>query len=340
MRSKSVVLLGLALGCGAIASVGISQVMERNRQQGDPGDAATIFVALTDINVNEPLTPQNVKLEEWPKDKVPNGALTKLEEVQGKRVRYKLLAGEPIMSNKVAGSGEIGSASKDIPPGFRSMAVKVDAVSSSGSLILPGDHVDVLVYVTKNPSTGITDTSTRTILQNVTVFAVDTTTQALREKDETATALAAAKTITLLVTPAQAEKVTLASELGSLRLVLRSPEDNVAGESYGAKVSDIFGSSETNRAPDNSTAKDFLSFMRGAAQPEQSPTPPANAFTMVVIEGDQIREIQFDAGGHVPANASPTTDGRPAPPPTNTPKTIISPTPIKPSLPQTPVNAS
>src|SRR5437762_2394878 len=104
MRSKSIVLLGLALGCGAVASVGISQVMERNRQeQSAQGEFDRIFVAQSDININEPLTPQNVKLEEWPKALVPGGALTKLEEVSGKRVRYHLTKGEPILSSKLAG---------------------------------------------------------------------------------------------------------------------------------------------------------------------------------------------------------------------------------------------
>src|SRR4029079_3386555 len=116
MRSKSILLLTLALGCGLIASIGISQVMDRNKKQGPaPGETQTIFVALTDINPSDTLTAENIKLEEWPSGKIPNGALTKLEDVDGKRARTKLFAGEPILIGKL---GDETGASKNIPPGY------------------------------------------------------------------------------------------------------------------------------------------------------------------------------------------------------------------------------
>src|SRR5262245_9444705 len=117
MRSKSIVLLALALGCGLVASIGISQYMDaRNRGAGD-GERQPVFVAMADINPNEELTAQNIKLEEWPKAIVPAGALTKLEEVEGQRCRVKVYAGEPILSSKLLGADESIGAAKDIPPG-------------------------------------------------------------------------------------------------------------------------------------------------------------------------------------------------------------------------------
>ena len=90
MRSKSIVLLALGMGCGLVASIGISQFIESaNKVQPDAGERQPIFIALTDIAPHEELTAQNIKLEEWPKNIVPQGALTKLEEVEGKRSRMK-----------------------------------------------------------------------------------------------------------------------------------------------------------------------------------------------------------------------------------------------------------
>ena len=62
------------MGCGLVASIGISQVMDaRNKAGGDPGDKQGVFVAMLDIQANEELTAQNIKLEEWPKNIVPQG---------------------------------------------------------------------------------------------------------------------------------------------------------------------------------------------------------------------------------------------------------------------------
>ena len=110
MRSKSVLLLTLALGCGLVASIGISQVMERrNAQQSNAGETEPIFVALVDINPSDTITPQLIKLEEWPKGKIPAGAITKLEDIKGKRCRNKLYAGEPILAAKINGDGSSGA---------------------------------------------------------------------------------------------------------------------------------------------------------------------------------------------------------------------------------------
>src|SRR5436190_23970341 len=125
MRPKSIILLVLALGCGLVASIGISQVMDRRNQQ--PAAAAPevqpIFVALKNVNVNEPFTEAALKLEEWPKGKVPAGALTKLEEVVGRRARSTIYAGEPILEAKLISTDSPDSPSDKINDGFRIVPV-------------------------------------------------------------------------------------------------------------------------------------------------------------------------------------------------------------------------
>ena len=78
MRGKSLVLIIIALGCGLVASIGISQIMDKK-----PVDSShqmkmgKIYVAIVDVDINEPLNAEMVKLEEWPQDKIPEGAITK-----------------------------------------------------------------------------------------------------------------------------------------------------------------------------------------------------------------------------------------------------------------------
>jgi pilus assembly protein CpaB len=322
MRSKSVILLALALGCGLVASIGISQVMERrNANVPTPGETEAVFVALTDINPNDPITPQNIKLEEWPKGKVPPGTLRTLEEVEGKRGRIKLFAGEPLLAAKVMGANEVQGATPHIPKGYRVVAVRVDNVSGGANLILPGDRVDVLVFLSKNESLGVLETSTRTILQDVKIFAVDTLFQRQPDHDEPTIA---AKTISLLVTPQQAEKVTLATEMGTIRLILRNQDDNVASTSEGAKVSDVVGGESADREAEvrkpqasptpssnlASGAKSLLDLIKQQKETVQAApkSESAGPWKMKMISGADVSEVEI--GG----NELPTVVGTETPP--------------------------
>src|SRR5271156_2273467 len=97
MRPKSILLLVLALACGLIAAVGISQVMDRNKDQGAVSDTAPVWVAMNEIKYDELLTMQNLKLEQWPKEKIPPGALGTKEDVDGKRARITIYPGDVVI---------------------------------------------------------------------------------------------------------------------------------------------------------------------------------------------------------------------------------------------------
>lgn len=314
MRSKSIILLALALGCGLVASIGISQVMERrNQATNNPGETEAIFVALHDINANDPLTPENVKIEEWPKSKIPQGAVTKLEELENKRARQKIFADEPVLVGKVIDANEVSSASTRIPKGYRVVAVRVDAVSGGGSLILPGDRVDVLVFLNKNPAVGVMETKSQTILQDIKVFAVDTTFTRSPDQDEPAIA---AKTISLLVTPEQAEKVTLATEMGAIRLILRHDQDDSLVQSDGTDSHDVLGTEGANRAAEKSNADmgaQAAAMVTGAAsaakslidliQQQRDVTKSGSGassdapWKMMVYKGAEIEEMEIKGDG-------------------------------------------
>ena len=115
MQSKSLIMLIVALGCGVVAAMGITQVMA-NRSGGstaEPVETESVYVALADIELGKALTAEVLKLEEWPKDKIPAGALSKFEDVDGRRPKTKLFAGEPILDAKLLVKGESDSGSSD-----------------------------------------------------------------------------------------------------------------------------------------------------------------------------------------------------------------------------------
>ena len=241
MRPKSLALLMLALGCGLVASIGIHQWMtRRDGQTGPPGETVPVFLATADIGLGESLSSQLVKEEQWPKDKAPPGAISQIEDIEGRRTRTKLYAGEPILENKLLGKGDRDQgATALIPKGYRVVSVKVDLVSGGSSLILPGDRVDVMVHLVKDLSRDIPETVTRTILQDIKVFAVNDVVGLESQKDGSKSIVA--KTISLLVTPEQAAKVMLASQLGNVQLVMRGIEEEKQSPNAQAKPSELFG---------------------------------------------------------------------------------------------------
>ena len=94
-----------------------------------------------------------LKLEQWPSGKIPPGAVAKIEDIEGRRRATRLYANEPILENKLLGRGAAEQgASGSIPKGYRPVSVKVDLVSGGSNLILPGDRVDVMVHLVKDPA--------------------------------------------------------------------------------------------------------------------------------------------------------------------------------------------
>ncbi len=325
MRTKSIVLVVMAIGCGVVAAIGVTQLMDaRSRQQGAEGETQPVFVALTDIGANEELTAQNIKLEEWPKNHLPPGALTRLDEVEGKRARMRIYAGEPVLSSKLVGAADAVGAAKDIPAGYRVAHVKIDTAAGSSNLILPGDRVDVLLF--RQPPNG-NDANTKVakvVLQDIKVFAVDTHTETefSKNKNESGDPITA-KTISLLVTPQQALILHAASEIsGSIRLVLRNPEDDAHVAIHAATMGDIFGSDQQSerdqeQAGGESTDKDDLADFLKKQQAEKAareakPEPPSEttaAITplaahrhMTVILGSAIRQVELPDDGQIPAD--------------------------------------
>lgn len=246
MRStKSIILIVIALGCGLIASIGISQVMDRPATTA--AETESIFVAASNIPNWSALTPDLVKQEEWPKGKVPPDAIRTLEELEGKSPKYPLYPGEPIVLSKLTDETD-GQASVRIPPGHQVFAVKVDKESALSGLISPGDKVDILVFIRGRGGADRLKTGTRTILRNTTVFAVND--QIERQGDETSID---AKTVSLLVLPDQSEKLLLAKQLGTIHLALRKPGDDSSMDTDGADEGDLDDSSDGS---DGMIAKD------------------------------------------------------------------------------------
>lgn len=311
MRTKSVVLLLLALGCGLVAAIGVKEVLAtRDRSVPAPAvEMQAIVVAAEDIPMGDPIKIEQIKLEDWPKSKIPEGALFKVEDVEDRRTKTKIYKGSPILDDQLLAKGAVDAgAAPWIPKGYRVVSVKVDAVSGSASMLRPSDRVDVVVHFAANPSKGIPKNYTRTILQNVKVFAVDDK-YILTEDEKTKKSLPA-KTISLLVTPEQAEILTAASELGQIRLVMRGLGDNDPINTRGVDPMELLGQPIKGGDPEQellpgegrpSQMDEFASFLMSQRQPAPAVSQVSTGseenremWAMRLLLGSQINDLTLE----------------------------------------------
>lgn len=296
MRPKSLMLLALALGCGLVASIGISQVMERPAQV--KLETAPVYVAKHNINIGDPIDVDMLSLQEWPKDKVPRGVISNLEDLEGRRPRSAIIEGEPILEAKLLEPGQVADPIQQIPKGMRLKTIAVNAEKGVG-LIGPGDRVDIQLFVRKDQRTGVESAMSKIILQNIRVFAVDQTVQRSPDGGEDKSI---AKTVSLMLTPEQASKLTMAEQIGELSLIPRNPDDEEVASWAEVKVEDLLGegsknSREKEQGVDEVAKEDTKepSLAIGTLETAIAAVPPTPPFRMEIVEAMNVREVHFDA---------------------------------------------
>lgn len=297
MRPKSLILLVLALGCGLAASIGISRVMEANaNRDGVELETTPIYVALHNINLGDPIGASMVALEEWPSDKAPKGSISTLEDLEGRRPRTTIVAGTPILEAQLLAVGETADPVANIPDGYRLSTIGVDAQKSAAGLLSPGDRVDVQLFMAANARSGIASASTRIILQNVRVFAVEQEVQRTADGEEAKTI---PKTVSLLVTPEQAQKINLSQNLGELSLIPRNPNDETSSAVVEVTIDDILGNrserntrkEEQNRQKSASAQPSLLDTVVGMMNQAAKQRPP---FEMTIVQAEEVSKMRFD----------------------------------------------
>ncbi|MGF1629422.1 MAG: Flp pilus assembly protein CpaB [Kiloniellaceae bacterium] len=159
----------------------------------------------------------------WPSDDVPENYYTEekiqLDDLIGAVVRRSFSVGEPITPKRLIRPGERGFLAVVLRPGYRAIAIRVNATSGVSGLVFPGDRIDIILTHTISDRTGpetIERRASETILENVRVLAID------QSIDEDANEPSYADNFTLEVTPKQAEMLSVVRELGGLSISLRS----------------------------------------------------------------------------------------------------------------------
>lgn len=241
-RRPWVVLL-MAITSGSVAAYLALQYL---RDRGTPLIAAEppkgrVVVAARDLPMGAVLRLDDLRLISWPADALPSGYASSPGEVVGRGLISAVRENEPLLTGKLADKEAGGGLPILIPEGFRAVSVKVDEVIGVAGFVLPSTRVDVLV--TLGGRSGQGRSTTRVILQNIRTLAAGQSVQRDFEgKPQTVTV------ITLLVTPHQAEILTLAATEGRIQLALRNTLDTNEVETSGAGVSALLGGSGSGYA--------------------------------------------------------------------------------------------
>ncbi len=228
MSIRSVLVVLLALVFGACAAVGVS--MLRNPPPPEPAPAPVVetvpvVVALVDIPRFTTLAPDMLKTREFPKDTVPAGAANRVEDVTDRVALSGLVKDEPIIEGKLALRGTGHGMAPGLPIGMRAFTILVPTQSSGvAGFILPGNKVDVLLTTSGNggPGDPTGGATTRTLLQSIEILAVD---QQVDAPSGNKVDVNVMRSVTLLVTPDEAQMLDLAQNKGILHLSLKNPED-------------------------------------------------------------------------------------------------------------------
>lgn len=314
MRAKSLLLLIIALGCGTVASVGISQVMMDQKNQG-PKELPTvdIFVTVKDVDVNQKLSAELVRLEKWPQNRVPEGAVSRLEDVKDRYVRQRMYPGEPILAGKLNDS--IVGVDTEIPRGYRVFDLSVNERNGGSGYIKPGARVDVLGTFKVNNVT-----ESRTVMRNVRIFGINGVT--VRDNDPSSNSRAT--TFQLLVHESQMDALNLATALGELRCTLRGTVENEnanettdTGEAFinWVRGSDTRVASVSNFA--GSAAGDLFG---GPSQPRLAPASEEKKKELLIITPNGVTKYQWSKDDELPQRVEEPAAGG-----ANQPATGLSP---------------
>jgi len=220
---------------------------------------------------------------------LPAGSSLKLSDVVNRGVVSSIYAGEPVTENRLSPKGSGGGLAAMIPPGMRACAVKVNDVVGVAGFVVPGMRVDVLITGVPPGGNAADGAKVRTLLENIQVLSAGTNFQRDREgKAEPA------QVVNLLVTPAQAEILSLASNETHIQLVLRNPIDTGVSRPPGMILSDLFGKT---RDPQEVPAPSAS--LRGRT-PATHPAPPLIAipavrkvYTIQISNGSVHSQVEF-----------------------------------------------
>src|SRR5690242_1528927 len=242
MNKRFLSVLAFAIAISGLATFLIYRlVVDRFTASAHP-QVSTVLVASRNLEIGALIRDGDMKAADW-SGPVPAQAISKKEDLIGRGVIANIYAGEPILETRLATRGAGAGMAATIPKGKRAVAVRVNEVVGVAGFVVPGMRVDVLINGSPPGASANTGTQTKTILQNIEVLSAGQNIQ----KDAEGKPVSV-QVVNLLVTPEQAETLSLASNDTRILLVLRNPIVTEESKTHGTSVANLFAGSKKSPA--------------------------------------------------------------------------------------------
>src|SRR5579859_2661545 len=276
-RTRLLMIGVLALALGFLASVYVYRSLQS--KSGVSADSGVdVIVAADDLQVGARVDEHDIKIIKIPAADLPPGAPRRRSDVLGHGVIVPISKGEFILPNRLAGENAGAGLPSLIPPGMRAVSVRVNEIVSVAGFVTAGTRVDVLL--TGTPA-GNAEPQTTTVLQNVAVLASGRTLERSATGEPQNTAV-----ITLLVTPDDAQRLTLASSEGHIQLSLRNPLDTKQNDVASAVSRGLFKGVAAPPTPAHAPVHRITT-----AKVIPPPPPVSTGVSVEVYQGDKKPDV-------------------------------------------------
>ena len=317
MKTRTIVPLVLALALAGVA-VKMGRNVLLSKTAAPTADEKQVVIAAADLAAGELLDEKKIRLENIATKNLPANIYTSLEPLKGRRVVSALSKNQVLTELNLADEAASSSLQAVIPPGKRAVTVEVDDQAGLAGLISPGARVDMV-------ATMIIDDQTRavTVVENVLVSAIDRNLSADKKDEASGNDRNSKRSITLLVTPAQAQAIDLAYAKSKPRLVLRSGDDTESVKNDGVTLADL--TRATPQQPQSAQPggldasriqamiADAMKGRAGTAAATPAPAAQPNSTHQIrVFRGGVESTEQFDAPGESATPEAKASPERPA----------------------------
>jgi pilus assembly protein CpaB len=281
MSQRVFTILLIALLISAGASYAVYRLVRTQIGAASGPAAAEILVATRGLEIGTLIKDTDVKAGQWV-GPLPTGAILKKEEAVGRGVVAAIYEGEPLLDNRLAAVGAGAGLAATIPPGMRAVAVRVNDIVGVAGFVVSGMRVDVLI-AGNPPGSAASGPKVKTLLQNIEVLSAGQNFQKDAEGKPVQVPV-----VNLLVTPDQAEILSLASNETRIQLILRNPLDTQPTNTPGTAMATLFGEGKPPAPQSRARVK--------PAPPAVvlPPTPPRSPFLIEVLNGPKRTEVKFE----------------------------------------------
>jgi len=290
MNKRLLSVLVFALVISAVASIVLYRLISTRLIASQKPPTMKVVVAAHNLDLGSLVKDADLKTVDWSGPE-PKGALSNPNDIIGRGVVANIYADEPILDGRLAPKGAGAGLAAIIPPGMRAVAVRVNDIVGVAGFVVPGMRVDILIAGTPPSGSGGRGTLERTLLQNIEVLSAGQNIQKDAEGKPVSVPV-----VNLLVTPEQAEILSLASNETRIQLILRNPLDTAPTKTPGTAIANLFSGAPGAMPAEPAAAPRPKPSAAPVKAPPAPPIEPPKAvipLTVEVITGTHRAQTQF-----------------------------------------------